>query len=77
MEWFFTSALNLTFSPGEKEQPQAGSGFADDCPANPVAGFAERRRIIHPLLEERAGVRTDVKLNCYGQAGKPGIKSKS
>jgi hypothetical protein len=46
MEWFFTSALNLTFSPGEKEQPQAGSGFADDCPANPVAGFAERRRMI-------------------------------
>jgi hypothetical protein len=43
MEWFlrpgFTPALNLTFSPGEKEQPQSNSGFADDCPANPVAGF--------------------------------------
>jgi len=45
-----TSALNLTFSPGEKEQPQSGSGFADDCPANPVAGFSERRRMIPPLL---------------------------
>jgi hypothetical protein len=27
----FTSALILTFAPGEKESPQSGSGFADDC----------------------------------------------
>jgi len=47
MEWFFTSALDLAFFSGEKEQPQTGSGFADDSPANPVAGFAERRRMIH------------------------------
>jgi hypothetical protein len=38
----FTSALNLTFSPGEKEQPQAGSGFADDCPANPVVRILKK-----------------------------------
>jgi hypothetical protein len=35
----FTSALNLTFSPGEKEQPQSGSGFPNDGPAKPIAGF--------------------------------------
>jgi hypothetical protein len=30
-------ALNLTFSPGEKEQLLHVAGFADDRPANPVA----------------------------------------
>jgi hypothetical protein len=35
----FTSALNLTFSPGEKEQPQSGSVFADERSANSDAGF--------------------------------------
>ncbi len=30
-------ALNLTFSPGEKEQQPHVSGFADERPANPVA----------------------------------------
>ena len=86
----FTSALILIPLCGKKEQPQSGSGFADDGPANPVAGFSRRRCKIHPLLEERAGVRTDVnhagmrevvtqswELNCCGQAGKPGIESKS
>jgi len=33
----FTTALNLTFSPGEKEQHSHISDFADDRPANPVA----------------------------------------
>ena len=35
----FTTALNLTFSPQEKEQLLHDSGFADDRPANPIAGF--------------------------------------
>jgi hypothetical protein len=55
------STLNLTFSPGEKEQQLHDSGFTDGCPANPVAGFSKTRRTALPLLEERAGVRTDVK----------------
>jgi hypothetical protein len=52
---FFTSALNLTFSPGKKEQPQAGSGFADDCAANPGAGISVSRRTILLLRGEKAG----------------------
>jgi hypothetical protein len=38
----FTSALNLTFSPGEKEQPQSGSSFADGCPANSVVRILKK-----------------------------------
>ena len=33
----FWLALILTFSPREKEPLSTGSGFADDCPTNPVA----------------------------------------
>jgi hypothetical protein len=44
-----TLALILTFSPGEKEQRSHLSGFADNRPANPVAGFRVRRRVILPL----------------------------
>jgi hypothetical protein len=46
----FTSALNLTFSPGEKEQLLFISVLSNDCPTNPVAGFSMRRRTIPPLL---------------------------
>jgi hypothetical protein len=35
----FLPALNLTFSPGEKEQQLHAFHFAKSCPANPVAGF--------------------------------------
>jgi len=35
-----TLALILTFSPGEKEQRSHLSGFADNRPANPAAGFS-------------------------------------
>ena len=41
--------------------PTTSSCCAVDRLANPVAGSANRRRTILPLLEERAGVRTDVK----------------
>ena len=44
-----TLALILTFSPEEKEQRSHLSGFADDRPANPVAGFRVRRQVILPL----------------------------
>jgi hypothetical protein len=38
----FTPALNLTFSPGEKEQRLYVSGFSADYPANPgVRKFKE------------------------------------
>ena len=50
-----TLDLILTFSPGEKEQRLQLSGFADHRPANPVAGFRVRRRMMLPLLGERAG----------------------
>jgi hypothetical protein len=43
-----TLALILTFSPGEKEQRSHLSGFADDRPANPIAGFRVRRQVILP-----------------------------
>src|SRR6185369_12310149 len=46
-----TLALILTFSPGEKEQRSHLSGFADNRPANPVAGFRVRRQVILPLPE--------------------------
>ena len=52
-----TPALNLTFSPGEKEQRWFASSFASDRPANSVAGFQEKRQKILPLRGERAGVR--------------------
>ena len=48
-----TLALILTFSPGEKEQRSQLSGFADNRPANPVAGFRVRRREILPLPRGR------------------------
>jgi len=40
--------LALTFYPlpaQERKWLLAGFGFADDCPANSIAGFSERRRI--------------------------------
>jgi hypothetical protein len=46
MERFFYVRPQPDLLPREKEQPQAGSGFADDCAAKPGAGFAERRRMI-------------------------------
>ena len=49
-EMVVTLALILTFSPREKEQHSYLSGFADYCPANPVAGFRVRRQMILPLL---------------------------
>jgi hypothetical protein len=36
-KFVLTLALNLTFSPGEKEQQSHVSGFAGERPANPVA----------------------------------------
>ena len=59
-----TLALILTFSPGEKEQRISAFGFADDCPANPVAQITQQRRMILPLPGERAGERASVELTC-------------
>jgi hypothetical protein len=36
-----TLALNLTFSPGEKEQQSHVFGFADDLPANSVTQISK------------------------------------
>ena len=36
--------------PQEKGQRLHVSDIADDCPANPIAGFSTGRRMIHPLL---------------------------
>ena len=60
-KFVLTLALNLTFSPGEKEQQSHISGFADERPANPVAGFQWDGGCFSLSLEERAGVRTVVK----------------
>jgi hypothetical protein len=49
MKMVVTLALILTFSPGEKEQRSHRSGFADNRPADPVAGFRVRRQVILPL----------------------------
>jgi hypothetical protein len=51
-------ALILTFSPWEKEQHLCDSSFTVDGSANAALDFSRKRRMIHPLLEERAGVRT-------------------
>ncbi len=51
-------ALILTFSPWEKEQPLFSSSLGSARPANPAMGCLAGRPIIHPLLEERAGVRS-------------------
>ena len=37
-KFVLTLALILTFSPGEKEQTLSVFGFANTCPATPVAG---------------------------------------
>ena len=64
----FTLALTLNPLPQERKSPLADSGFADDCPANPVAGFSKRRRTILLLLGEKAGLRESVTSN-YSRAG--------
>ena len=67
MKFVLTLALNLAFSPGEKELPWRVFDFSVDGPANPVAGFSKARGTILPLrqreLGERAGVRWRVKPN--------------
>jgi len=40
---------------GEKEQRSHRSGFADNRPANPVAGFRVRRQVILPLCPSPSG----------------------
>jgi hypothetical protein len=49
----FTPALILTFSPGEKEHRWRTYGFADECPANSVAGFQADGGCENPLLFEK------------------------
>jgi hypothetical protein len=55
-----TLALNLTFSPGEKEQQSYILVLRMSVRQNQSRGISKRRRTILPLLEERAGVRTVV-----------------
>jgi hypothetical protein len=59
----FWLALILTFSPEEKEQRWAFRGFATECPANPIAAFSNRRRMILLLLGEKAGMRESLSTN--------------
>jgi hypothetical protein len=68
MNFVLTLALTLNPLPQERKSPLADSGFADDCPANPVAGFSKRRRTILLLLGEKAGLRESVTSN-YSRAG--------
>ena len=56
----FLSALILTFSPQEKEQPPYVFDLVEGRPANPVTGFPTQRRKILLLLGEKAGLREDV-----------------
>jgi hypothetical protein len=53
----FKSALTFYPLPQERKQPQSGFGFVDECSANSVAGFSEKRRTILLLLGEKAGMR--------------------
>ena len=46
--------------PQEKEAPLHACLLSADRPANPVAGFSKRRRMILLLLGEKAGMREDV-----------------
>ncbi|NOS70172.1 MAG: hypothetical protein HOP33_09605 [Verrucomicrobia bacterium] len=57
-----TPALTLTLSPGEREQRADASSFTNAHPADSDSRSAERRRMILPLLGERAGVRASVGL---------------
>ena len=52
-----TTALILAFSPKEKERQADISGFADDCPANPVARMFKDAETLLLLLGEKAGMR--------------------
>jgi hypothetical protein len=59
MKFVLTPALTLTLSPGERGQRSDIPGSTDAARPVPAFEFSEKRRIIFPLLEERAGVRTD------------------
>ncbi len=49
MKFVFWLAVNLTFSPGEKEQPLCVSGFCEYLSDKSVARISMRRKAI-PLL---------------------------
>jgi hypothetical protein len=57
---FFTTALTLTLSPGERGQRLNAVGNAGEPGANSGPRIAESRRTILPLLGERAGVREEM-----------------
>jgi hypothetical protein len=52
--------MGVTFSPRGEGTARGVSGFANEYPANPVAGFSKRRRTILLLLGEKAGMRASV-----------------
>ena len=57
IDFWFTSALILAFSPGEKEQLACVSGDTDDCPANPAHELSGRRRVfLPPAWAGRGGI---------------------
>jgi hypothetical protein len=56
-------ALNLTFSPGEKEQQLHVLGSADGVRQTQSCGFSRGRQTILLLLGEKAGLRESVKTN--------------
>jgi len=66
----FTSTLTFYPLPQERKQLQADSDFADDRPANPIAGFSMRRQTILLLLGEKAGMREDVTLSRKCRSGR-------
>jgi hypothetical protein len=57
----FDARPHPSLLPQEKESPLYAWMLSADHPANPVAGFSKRRRMILLLLGEKAGLREDVK----------------
>jgi hypothetical protein len=58
-DWFLRPPSPIS-SPLGEDIPADDFGFADDCPANPIARIFERRRKILLLPGEKAGMREDV-----------------
>jgi len=56
-----TLALNLTFSPQEKEQQPRIFSFVEGCPANSIAGYSVKAANVSPSPSVFASLRRDCK----------------